>query len=116
MRAGSPSVPDRYGPATRIISGCATVIGPSAVRPVVDRPRWRRTRPQRADALCPELLHIRGTAVQVVDPLAEPRLQCGFVTRQRIPVEVEPVVAVVDALDIGGMRAPRLDDDRVDDK
>ena len=51
-----------------------------------------------------------GPAVEVVDPLTQPPLGRRFVTRDGIPVEVEPVVAVVDALDVGRMRAPRLDD------
>ena len=104
-------MPERYGPATRIISGSVT--GTPRSRPTG---RGGRRRPQRRHPLRAELLEVGGATVEVVDPLAQPGLDLGLVAGDRIPVEVEPVVAVVRALDVRGMRAPRLDDDGVDDE
>ena len=88
----------------------------SPVRPVVDRAGRRGPGLQRREALRAELLEVRGPAVEVVDPLAQPGLDRLLVAGDRVPVEVEAVVAVVGTLDVRGMRAPRLDDDGVDDE
>ena len=90
----------------------------SSVRPVVDRAgrRGLATAAATAMPLRAELLDVGGPSVEVVDPLAQPGLDRVLVAGDRVPVEVEPVVAVVGALDVRGMRAPRLDDDGIDDE
>src|SRR4029079_216474 len=89
---------------------------PSAVRPVIHfARRCLRAGPERRDALLAELLHVFGPAADAPDPLAEPGLRRRFVAGDRVPVEVEAVVAVVGALDVRRMGAPRLGPARVDD-
>src|SRR5262245_47439547 len=89
---------------------------PSAIRAVVDRAGRRRAWLERRNSLRTQLLDVRRTAIEVVDPLAEPRLDRSLVSRDPVPVEVEPVVAVVRPLDVGRMRPERLHDDRIDDE
>src|SRR5438876_11389698 len=89
----------------------------SGVLPVIDRPR--RGRPARTEARNPlgaELLDVGGSPVQTVNPLSEPALDRLLVTRDRVPFQIEPVVAVVGALDVRGMRTGRLNHDRIDDE
>ena len=103
--------------ATIIISDfekvATSVIGTSRSRP---SPTARCPRPERGDPLGAELLDVRRPAVEVVDPLAQPGLDRVLVAGDRVPVEVEPVVAVVGALDVRRVGAERLDDDGVDDE
>ena len=101
-----PSRPVR--PGDRIISGSLSGT------PVVDEPDGAG--PGRAAIRSAQLLEVGRPAVEVVDPLAQPGLGRRLVAGDRVPVEVEPVVAVVGALDVRRMRAPRLDDDGVDDE
>src|SRR6476659_10193400 len=89
---------------------------PSAVLPVVHRRGRRWTGLERRDPLRPQLLDIRGPAIQGVDPVPQPGLERVLVLRDRVPVEVEAVVAVVSALDVRGMRPVRLHDDGIDDE
>src|SRR5262249_47199724 len=88
----------------------------SAIRAVVDRAGRRRAWLERRNSLRTQLLDVRRTAIEVVDPLAEPRLDGSLVARDPVPVEVEPVVAVVRPLDVRRMRPERLHDDRIDDE
>ena len=71
---------------------------------------------ERRDPLRAQLLDVGRAAVEVVDPVAEPRLERLLVPADRVPVEVEAVVAVVGALDVRGMGAERLHDHRVHDQ
>src|SRR6185503_20335062 len=139
VRGGAPNVPPGPidGPAHGPSLGCR-VCGGSCVAfrttlaPGSGPPSSRRTSPvlsvvdgagrrgggraERSDPLLAELLDVLRATVDPPDPLVEPRLSRGLIARDRIPVEVEPVVAVVCALDVGRMRAPWLDHDRVDDQ
>jgi hypothetical protein len=54
--------------------------------------------------------------LEAVDPLLQPRLERLGVASDRIPVEVEAVVAVVVALRVGGVTRERLLHDGVDDE
>ena len=105
ISAGSRSCPS--GTARRRESSAAhrprrrpaPVIGTRRSRPSRRGPaRWAQGR----DALGTEPLEIGRPAVETVDPLRQPGLDGGLVAADRIPVEVEPVVAVVGALDEDG--------------
>ena len=116
-RASARTLPISVHPV--IVSGGRDTVGQGVS--IIGRPRSRPSRTgwaglQAVEALGAELLHVRGAAVEVVDPFAEPGLDRVLVAGDRVPVEVEAVVAVVRALDVRGMRAPRLDDDRIDDE
>src|SRR5215469_15624609 len=62
------------------------------------------------------LVHVGGAIGNAVDELIEPRLQSRVVARHFIPRDVEVVVAIVVALRVRRMRAPRFADDGVDDE
>src|SRR5258705_5255417 len=80
---------------------------PSAVLAVVDRPgRCRGRRPQRCHPIGAKLLDVLAASGDPEDPLRQPGLGGRLVSRDRIPIEIAPVVAVVRALDVGGRRAP----------
>src|SRR4029450_5971181 len=87
---------------------------PSAVVPVVDRPRQGRGRGQLGPPLGPQPLHVLLVGPGAVDPLVEPGVQGRRGAADPVPLQVEAVVAVVVALGVGRMGPPRADHHRVD--
>src|SRR5438128_2003127 len=105
--------------ATIIISALlkvGSVTASSPIGAVVDDARRRRSGSQRRDTLGAQPLDIGGATVEIVDPVTQPGLGRGLVAADGIPVEIEPVVAVIRALDVRRVRPERLDDDGVDDQ
>src|SRR5437867_5853234 len=89
----------------------------SGVLPVVDRPRWcGSARAEARDPLGAELLDVRRSPVQAVDPVAEPGLDRVLVASDRVPFEIEAVVPVVRSLDVRRVGTEGLHDDRIDDE
>src|SRR5258706_5457245 len=103
--------------ATRYRTG-ATVIGLrwSSVGPVIHGAGWRGTRAEARDPLGSQLLDIRGPSLEVMDPLAEPRLERFFVASDGVPLAIEPVVPVVPALDVRRVSSERFDHHGIDDQ
>src|SRR5215469_18045623 len=87
----------------------------SASEAVVDSFAKTRFRSQ-ALAQSRHLVHVRSAIGDAVDEFLEPRLQSRIVARHFIPRDVEVVVAIIVALRVRRMRAPRFADDGVDDE
>src|SRR3954468_7460849 len=103
MRAVSPSLPGRDGAGAGIIKRgnsrrCPSRRPPGGAPPALGG--GRRPGLGGREPLGSQLLDVRRPAVDLVDPLAEPRLCRVLVTGDGIPIEVEAVVAVVGALDV----------------
>src|SRR5579859_4313131 len=62
------------------------------------------------------LVHVGGAIGDAVDELVEPRPEPRIIARHLIPGDVEIVVAIVVALRVRRVRAPRLAHDSIDDE
>src|SRR6185503_6070229 len=139
VRGGAPNVPPgpidgpAHGPSLSCrVCGGSCVAFRTTLAPGSGPPSSRRTSPvlsvvdgagrrgcrgaERRDPLLAELLDVLRATLDAADPLVEPGLGRRLVARDRVPVGIEPVVAVVCALDVRRVRTPRLDHDRIDDQ